>query len=160
MIRFHDKNFSKTGDCSFPSLKNSKVWKNISIDESKLLEVLQNLSYFKISKILSADKSVYIWLDRTFAIDKYFQQYQNLVIEHKIDIKTEVGDIDDLTSCRVKMFSQMLDQYLKRTPCATNEYILGLKNINHQESSSGNYDLNSFLDKVMLHRKINTCELF
>merc|ERR1719193_2576520 len=69
-------------------------------------------------------------------MDKYFNQYQDLVIKHKIDINTEVGETDDLTSCRVKMFSQMLNQYLKRTPCATNEYILGLKNVNHQETSS------------------------
>jgi len=138
LIRFHDKNFTKTGDCSFPSLKNTNVWKDATINESEIEQVLKHLNCLKIKKILSTEKSVYIWLDRTFVINQYFDQYQDYVIVNKneIDINTQVGDKDDLTSCRVNMFSQMLNQYLTRTSCSTNKFHLGLKNDKHKEVST------------------------
>ena len=118
LVRFHDKNFNKTGDLSFPCLGNKKVWGDSYLCDENLEELLNEMETIKISKILSNEKSVCVWLDRKHAFKQYFsdnsKSFKNTESTHE---KIKVCDNlqEDLTSERVRIYAHMLAEVMKRS---------------------------------------------
>ena len=116
IIRFHDKNFAKTGELSFPSLQNKKVWNSCDNDKEQGLEnLLKTVESLRISRVLHGEKSIYIWLDRHYALQQYFNN--NISLNKRksepIVCKSDTG-LPDLTSERIDIYAGMLEQILQR----------------------------------------------
>ena len=59
LVRFHDKNFNKTGDLSFPCLGNKKVWGDSDLCDKNLEELLNEMETIRILKILLITHQTY-----------------------------------------------------------------------------------------------------
>ncbi len=117
LIRFHDKNFNKTGDLSFPCLSNKNVWGDSDLCDRNLEELLNEMETIRILKILSNEKSVCVWLDRKHAFKQYFSDNQKLFKNTESNHEIKVCDNlqEDLTSERVKIYAHMLAEVMKRS---------------------------------------------
>ncbi len=118
LVRFHDKNFNKTGDLSFPCLSNKKVWGDNDTCDKNIEELLNEIETVQILKILSNGKSVWVWLDRKHTFKQYFDK--NLTLLKNTENNNEKVKVcdnlqDDLTSERVRIYADMLAEVINRS---------------------------------------------
>ena len=123
LIRKHDKNISKTGDFSFPSLHNSKVWG--CLEPSEILERIKRLESVKVDRVeVDRAGSCLLYLHRSSLLRSFFGRTEPQVVRVGSSVRNlEEGEARDLTAARVHFIADILGMVWNIDHCSIYNYL-------------------------------------